>query len=203
MRHKAQIQSLNEERTRLLRNAGVAAMILLVMAGVGFGLLQRRKNQQLRTVSATDPLTGLRNRRAAGTALQAMSTQRATPGMRHVLFLIDIDQFKQVNDGFGHHAGDDVLVDIADALRTLCRPGDVIARWGGEEFLMACPDLTAAQACTVAARLHERLGGARELAPGRAWDLTVSLGFAPFPFFEEGREGWEYAIRLGPVNTTC
>ena len=196
MRHKAQIQSLNEERTRLLRKAGVAAMILLVMAGVGFGLLQRRKNQQLRTVSATDPLTGLRNRRAAGTALQAMSTQRATPGMRHVLFLIDIDHFKQVNDGFGHHAGDDVLVDIADALGTLCRPGDVIARWGGEEFLMACPDLTAAQACTVAARLHERLGGARELAPGRAWDLTVSLGFAPFPFFEEGREGWEYAIRL-------
>jgi diguanylate cyclase (GGDEF)-like protein len=196
MRHRAQIQALNEDKARLLRRAGGAAMILLVMAGVGFGLLQRRKNRQLRAVSATDPLTGLRNRRAAGTALQAMSAQRAAPGTRHVLFLIDIDHFKRVNDGFGHHAGDDVLVDIADALRTLCRPGDVIARWGGEEFLMACPDLTAAQACTVAARLHERLGGTRELAPGRAWDLTVSLGFAPFPFFEEGSESWEYAIRL-------
>lgn len=196
MRHRAQIQALNEDKARLLRRAGGAVMILLVMAGVGFGLLQRRKNRQLRAVSATDPLTGLRNRRAAGTALQAMSAQRAAPGTRHVLFLIDIDHFKRVNDGFGHHAGDDVLVDIADALRTLCRPGDVIARWGGEEFLMACPDLTAAQACTVAARLHERLGGTRELAPGRAWDLTVSLGFAPFPFFEEGSESWEYAIRL-------
>ncbi len=196
MRHRAQIQALNEDKARLLRRAGGAVMTLLVMAGVGFGLLQRRKNRQLRAVSATDPLTGLRNRRAAGTALQAMSAQRAAPGTRHVLFLIDIDHFKRVNDGFGHHAGDDVLVDIADALRTLCRPGDVIARWGGEEFLMACPDLTAAQACTVAARLHERLGGTRELAPGRAWDLTVSLGFAPFPFFEEGSESWEYAIRL-------
>ena len=196
MRHEAQISALNDDKADLVRRAGGALLGLLVVAGVGFGLLQRRKNRQLRAVSATDPLTGLRNRRAAGDALQAMSAQRASPGMRHVLFLIDIDHFKKVNDSFGHHAGDGVLVDIADALRALCRPGDVIARWGGEEFLMACPDLTAAQACTVAARLHERLGGARELAPGRAWDLTVSLGFAPFPFFEEGRESWEYAIRL-------
>lgn len=196
LRHQAQISALNDDKARLVRRAGGALLGMLVIAGVGFGLLQRRKNRQLRAVSATDPLTGLRNRRAAGDALQAMSAQRASPGMRHVLFLIDIDHFKKVNDGFGHHAGDDVLVGIADALRALCRPGDVIARWGGEEFLMACPDLTAAQACTVAARLHERLGGARELAPGRAWDLTVSLGFAPFPFFEEGRERWEYAIRL-------
>lgn len=196
MRHQAQIRVLNDEKSTLLRRAGVALLVLLVLAGVGFGLLQRRKNRQLRQVSATDPLTGLRNRRAGTEALKAMSQRRPDAGTRHVLFLIDIDHFKKVNDGFGHHAGDEVLVALAQRLRTLGRVDDVIARWGGEEFLVACADLTAAQACTVAARLHETLCEVHELAPGQRWPLTVSLGFAPFPFFDGAAGGWDYALRM-------
>ena len=196
MRHQAQIRVLNDEKSALLRRAGVTLMTLLVLAGVGFGLLQRRKNRQLRKVSATDPLTGLRNRRAATESLKAMSLQRPAAGTRHVLFLIDIDHFKQVNDGHGHHAGDQVLVALSRQLRELGRADDVIARWGGEEFLMACADLTEAQACTVAARVQETLCDVHELAPGQRWPLTVSLGFAPFPFFDNTTGGWDYALRM-------
>lgn len=196
LRHEAQIRALNDDKSRLLRRAGMAGLALLVIAGLAFGLLQRRKNRQLRAVSATDPLTGLRNRRAATHALRAMSAQRPSPGTRHVLFLIDIDHFKRVNDNFGHHAGDDVLVELSRHLGDLCRPGDVIARWGGEEFLVACADLPATQACAVAARLQQALGTTRELAPGQSWTLSVSLGFAPFPFFENADAGWDYALRM-------
>jgi len=196
MRHQAQISALNDDRARLLRRAGMALLVLLVLAGVGFGLLQRRKNRQLRKVSATDPLTGLRNRRAATEAMKLMSQQRPAAGTRHVLLLIDIDHFKKVNDGFGHHAGDQVLIALARRLRDIGRVDDVIARWGGEEFLMACSDLTEAQACTVASRLHEALCEVHELAPRQHWPLTVSLGFAPFPFFDNVAGGWDYALRM-------
>lgn len=196
MRHQAQIRVLNDEKSTLLRRYGIALLVLLVLAGVGFGLLQRRKNRQLRKVSATDSLTGLRNRRAATEAMKAISSQRPVAGTRHVLFLIDIDHFKKVNDGFGHHAGDQVLVALARRLREIGRVDDVIARWGGEEFLMACADLTEAQACTVASRLHEALCEVHELAPRQQWPLTVSLGFAPFPFFDNAAGGWDYALRM-------
>lgn len=196
MRHQAQIRLLNDEKSTLLRRAGVVLLLLLVLAGVGFGLLQRRKNRQLRRVSATDPLTGLRNRRAATERMKAIAAHPPAAGTRHVLFLIDIDHFKQVNDGFGHHAGDQVLVALARRLREIGRVDDVIARWGGEEFLMACADLTAPQACTVASRLHEALCEVHELAPQQRWPLTVSLGFAPFPFFDNASSGWDYALRM-------
>lgn len=196
MRHEAQVRGLNDEKSTLVRRAGIALLIVLVLAGVGFGLLQRRKNRQLRKVSATDSLTGLRNRRAATEALKAMSLHHPVAGTRHVLFLIDIDHFKKVNDGFGHHAGDQVLIALARRLRDIGRTDDVIARWGGEEFLMACADLTEAQACTVASRLHEALCEVHELAPRQRWPLTVSLGFAPFPFFDNAASGWDYALRM-------
>lgn len=196
MRHQAQIRLLNDEKSTLLRHSGIALLVLLVLAGVGFGLLQRRKNRQLHKVSATDPLTGLRNRRAATAAMKAMSSQHPAAGTRHVLFLIDIDHFKKVNDGFGHHAGDQVLVALARRLGDIGRIDDVIARWGGEEFLLACADLTEAQACTVASRLHEALCEVHELAPQQRWSLTVSLGFAPFPFFDNMAGGWDYALRM-------
>ena len=196
LQHEAQIRSLNDDRSRLLRRAGMGALALLVVAGLAFGLMQRRRNRQLRAVSATDPLTGLLNRRAATRALQAMSSQRPSPGTRHTVFLIDIDHFKRVNDTFGHHAGDAVLVELALALRDACRPGDVVSRWGGEEFLVGCTDLPAAQACAIAARLQQTLGASRELAPGQSWTLSVSLGFAPFPFFEDADPSWDYALRM-------
>ncbi len=200
LRHEAQIRRLADERSRLLRNGVIVLLVLLMLAGVSLFVLQRRKNRQLRIISATDPLTGLKNRRAAGTALAAMAQQSRVPDSRHVLLLIDIDYFKAVNDTLGHHAGDAALVELSRRLKEACRPGDIVARWGGEEFLVACADINAAQACAFAERLQGTLGGLTQLAADRSWPLTVSVGFSPFPFFQpdaaQPEADWGYALRM-------
>lgn len=200
LRHETQIRRLADERSRLIRNGAIGLLTLLVLAAAALALLQRRKNRQLRDISATDPLTGLKNRRAATHVLATMSQPPCVPGTRNVLLLIDIDHFKAVNDSLGHHAGDTVLVELARRLRQACRPGDLVARWGGEEFMVACADMSASKACELAIRLHQSLGVSLELEAGRPWPLTVSIGFAPFPFFQVDTSGestdWGYALRM-------
>jgi diguanylate cyclase (GGDEF)-like protein len=201
LRHEGQIRALNLEKAHLMRNATFAILGLLLMATIAFLLMQRRRHRLLREISATDALTGLTNRRAATQRLNALTMTRvqAALGTRHVLFIIDIDHFKQVNDGFGHHAGDGVLVQISRCLQAACKPEDIVARWGGEEFLVVCQDLTQERACAMAERLCQALTYNAELAPGQFQSLTVSLGFAPFPFFSgvgNGTGAWGYSIRM-------
>ena len=119
---------------------------------------------------------------------------------RHVLFLMDVDHFKQINDGHGHHTGDEVLVALAQRLKATCRPTDLVARWGGEEFLVACRNLTREQAGQVAARLRRAMAYTLETAHS-ARPVTVSLGLAPIPFFDAGvgasaASRWDYALRM-------
>lgn len=201
LRHEGQIRALNLEKAHLLRNATFAILGLVLTATITFLLMQRRRHRLLREISATDALTGLTNRRAATQRLNALAVTRAqaASGRRHVLFVIDIDHFKQVNDRFGHHAGDGVLVQISRCLQNTCKPEDVVARWGGEEFLVVCQDLSQEGACAMAERLCQALTYNAELAPGQFQGLTVSLGFAPFPFFSgvgNDTGAWGYSIRM-------
>lgn len=156
-RHDGQIQALQNEKHQLLYLASIAILVLLLAAATGFGLILRKRHQQLRQLSEADALTGLSNRHAATAELNAMVAQRGPEGTRHVLFLIDIDHFKQINDTHGHHVGDDVLVAMATRLKAACRPTDLVARWGGEEFLVACSNLTREQAEQVATRLRQAI----------------------------------------------
>ncbi len=96
-------------------------------AGLGFERLHAAA--ALRDESLRDPLTGVGNRRKAAAALEVLK-------QGDVLVLIDLDHFKQVNDGFGHHAGDRVLRTLAEYLRSCVRPPDEVFRFGGEEFLL-------------------------------------------------------------------
>lgn len=201
MRHERQLQTLSAEKAQVMRNATTGILALLVLAGIVAGLMQRRRHRQLRRVSAVDSLTGLKNRRTATGELNAMA-QRAptTSGTRHVLFLIDIDHFKKINDTLGHHAGDAVLVDMSARLKAACRPGDLVSRWGGEEFLVACPDLDRQQAEQTAVRLCKAMMHMLE-TDDVSWPVTVSLGLAPIPFFDVVPEGhvarrWDYALRM-------
>ncbi|WP_372014239.1 diguanylate cyclase domain-containing protein [Pseudoxanthomonas sp. 10H] len=200
MRYEDRIRTLNAEKSRMLRIAWLALTLLLASSAVAFGLLQRRRHRQLREVSGRDALTGLSNRRAATAALNALTVQRGQDDSRHVLFLIDIDHFKQINDTHGHHAGDAVLVEVSQRLKAACRPGDVVARWGGEEFLVACADLQPAQAQAVASRLRQAMDYTLHTAEGdRA--VTASLGMAPVPFFDVAPDDhpsrrWDYALRM-------
>jgi diguanylate cyclase (GGDEF)-like protein len=134
--------------------------------------------QQLRVLAATDPLTGLANRRQALADLGGFAepSARVPPP---VALLCDIDHFKRVNDQLGHEAGDQVLVEVAEALRRATRASDLAARWGGEEFLIVLPGTPLPEAFELAERLRQRVAAAT--LRGAAHCLggaTLSIGIA-------------------------
>ncbi|WP_370157992.1 diguanylate cyclase [Salipiger bermudensis] len=127
-----------------------------------------------------DPLTGLYNRRYALPHV-ARLVERATVRNRgFALLLADLDHFKQVNDRFGHAAGDVVLREVARRLNAILRPSDLVARIGGEEFLVTLPDATAETAHAVAQRLRASVAARRFTLPGTPARLpvTLSIGLA-------------------------
>jgi two-component system cell cycle response regulator len=108
--------------------------------------------------AVTDPLTGLHNRRYAESALRRMAGGgTGGPSRGLALVMVDIDHFKPINDTHGHAAGDRVLVEVARRFRMALRPSDLLARVGGEEFLLALPDATAEEAGLVAERLRRSI----------------------------------------------
>jgi diguanylate cyclase (GGDEF)-like protein len=132
--------------------------------------------QQLQKVAETDALTGLMNRGAFEQMLRRELARGAFTDGALGLMLIDIDYFKQVNDAHGHLVGDDVLRRISTTLRLGTRPSDVLARFGGEEFVILLRDAGTTQAEEVAERLRADIAALTDL-PGRV-HLTASFGVA-------------------------
>jgi len=131
------------------------------------------KNRALAYLSVTDSLTQLSNRRSLDDIL-AKEIERCH---RHrsplSLLMLDLDHFKSVNDRFGHQTGDQVLLELGVLLREVCRQLDTPGRWGGEEFLICCPDTDAAAAMVLAERLRMRVEQHQFPIDG---PLTVSIG---------------------------
>lgn len=131
-------------------------------------------------LAVTDPLTGLYNRRYALPHLARIAERARETGRQFAVMVLDLDRFKTVNDTWGHAAGDAVLVEIARRLTTSLRDVDLVARIGGEEFLVAMPETTL-EAARIAA---ERLCGVVQQQPVRLADgvtavsVTVSIGLA-------------------------
>jgi diguanylate cyclase (GGDEF)-like protein len=125
--------------------------------------------------AVTDYLTGAANRRAMARSLRQALHRARRQGHTYAVVLLDVDHFKQVNDAHGHAVGDRVLQDVVACLRRSCRPGDVIARWGGEEFLVLLPDTAGSEAVEVAERMRQRVEGHVFEGVG---SVTVSLGVA-------------------------
>lgn len=126
-----------------------------------------------------DPLTGLYNRRFAQGRLAAIAEGSRRDGRAFAVMIIDLDRFKDVNDRFGHAAGDDVLLGVAQRLAGLIRPGDLLARIGGEEFVIALPDVTMTEAMAVAHRLCHAIDEAPFCLPrGQVLQVTASIGLA-------------------------
>ncbi|WP_168233026.1 diguanylate cyclase [Pseudomonas veronii] len=127
-----------------------------------------------------DPLTGLPNRAAWSERLDHEVNIWHQRGNSLSLAMLDLDHFKRINDGYGHLAGDKVLKIIANVLRKRLRPGDFIARFGGEEFVLLMPDSSLADALAVGGMLRAAIEACPFHFKGEPVTITVSMGVAQF-----------------------
>ena len=142
----------------------------------------RLANETLAQESQTDPLTALHNRRFLLDNISALLRDGVGDGSGLAFLLLDLDNFKRVNDDFGHAAGDNVLVQLSQLLRSMARADDHLLRWGGEEFLIVLKRVQADQALETAERIRLKLAAHPfRLGDGRELRLTGSIGFAMHP----------------------
>jgi len=154
-------------------------------------------NETLAQESRTDPLTGLSNRRFLLDDIHQLLTEGVGNGTALAFLLLDLDAFKGVNDEFGHAAGDSVLVQLSQLLRSVARADDLLLRWGGEEFLIVLKHVHPEQALETAERIRTRLAAHTfRLGDGRELRVTGSIGFAMHPPAPELREHFDWALTL-------
>jgi two-component system, sensor histidine kinase LadS len=156
----------------------VAASIL-----VALGVADRLRAQRVALSDAerraqTDPLTGVLNRRSLIERLDAACARAKARGLPIALLFIDLDHFKQINDNFGHQAGDACLRAIIDPIHAELRQSDVIGRYGGEEFVVILSSADAAAATPIAQRILERVAEVRVNGYGEPISVTCSIGIA-------------------------
>jgi diguanylate cyclase (GGDEF)-like protein/PAS domain S-box-containing protein len=164
----------------------MAAIRLPSMEGEPTGVLcqfqdiTERKSHvaRLQFMADHDPLTGLLNRRRFEEELGRHLAQIARYGAEGAVLLLDVDDFKQINDSWGHDVGDGVLVAVASALRGHLRRSDLLARLGGDEFAVLLPKADQAQAATTARLLAEVVGRASSPRDGPVRGVTISVGVA-------------------------
>lgn len=145
--------------------------------------LQQRE-AEIVAVSLTDALTGVGNRRRLEQALTLEVSRVKRSGTRLCAVMADLDFFKRINDGYGHEAGDRVLASFGALLQAQTRPTDIVARFGGEEFVILMPDSDLANALAAAQRIRATLAAAR-IEPLPA-EVTASFGVAELGAGEQG-----------------
>lgn len=143
---------------------------------------QMRAGQEQRLLAERlaqlDPLTGLDNRRAFYDKTSPLWAHAQRHGLATSVMLLDIDRFKQINDAHGHAFGDEVLKAVANALRQRVRQEDVLARWGGEEFIVFMPDTPVEAGSALAERLRAAIADLRILHARDSIAVTASFGVA-------------------------
>lgn len=171
-----------------------------------------RAYAQLEAISLSDPLTGLSNRRYLQKLMPAdvAKVQREydkkyphrnpkSAALDLAFFLLDVDYFKPVNDIYGHAAGDNLLVQLAELLTRICRQSDCVVRWGGEEFLIVSRFADRSEAPFMAERIRKAVERHSFTLPdGGHLARTCSIGFACLPFLQEHPTAlsWEEVINI-------
>jgi diguanylate cyclase (GGDEF)-like protein len=144
---------------------------------------------------AEDSAQALRRR----TELQAGRTERLTSNIDMLFLMVDLDHFKTVNDSYGHPAGDQVLKQAADVIRSATRNSDTVVRWGGEEFLVVARGTSRQHASTLAERIRSMVEQCPfDVESGQTIHVTCSLGFATFPMtvIRPDSMTWEVVVNL-------
>ncbi len=130
---------------------------------------------ELDRLASTDKLTGAWNRRRFEETIETEMDRLRRYGNRLSLMILDVDHFKNINDQYGHAVGDQVLVDLSDTIRSSLRSSDSLTRWGGEEFVILCPNTTLAIVSKLAERLRKKIATVNFQQVG---SITVSFGAA-------------------------
>lgn len=181
-----QAQSSAETRVlgALLINIAVALAIAAVVTAIGWFSV-RNYQAGLEAMAGTDTLTGCTTRRV----FEAIFTQALKNALRNdvplSLLAIDVDRFKQINDQYGHAAGDLVLFTLTDIFRAHLRDNDTVCRWGGDEFLILLGDCTLENAMKVADAIRLDVAGHTIRAADQTIDCTISVGAAQYVRGEE------------------
>ncbi|MEN7342550.1 MAG: two-component regulator propeller domain-containing protein [Pseudomonadota bacterium] len=158
-------------------------------------------NTRLQESSLSDPLTGLRNRRYVFEevsrdieAIQRRYNELDVDEARYetaelVFMMIDLDNFKPINDTYGHAAGDEMLLQIRDILLKICRKSDAVVRWGGDEFVVIAKQSKAQESEALAERIRESIETHQfKLEDGVVARTTCSIGFVAYPLFHNQQE---------------
>ncbi|MEW6764245.1 MAG: bifunctional diguanylate cyclase/phosphodiesterase [Pseudomonadota bacterium] len=165
-----------------VRQLVVESLLSTLLNVVGSVKAISKYTKDLEYYASRDPLTNLYNRRVFWELLDYEQGRAERHDHRFALLVIDMDNFKSVNDTYGHHIGDRFLQAFADTLKPGLRKGDVFARYGGDEFVIMLPEVEGDQAYQVAQRLLHMAGEMSIEAPdGSRIRATVSIGVAVYP----------------------
>ncbi len=149
---------------------------VLEFLGVTRDITERKKFEaELKRLAVTDPVTGVWNRRHGEELLAADLSAAHADGQSLSLLMLDVDNFKAINDTRGHQAGDRVLIEIGRRLVAVCRDTDMVARWGGEEFVILLHDCALQESLTIAEKIRATIADTPFLDAG--W-VTASIGVA-------------------------
>ncbi len=165
-------RSIIAESSRLEDDAGRLKRVIFITDITG----RKAMEQRLDFLASHDELTGLLNRRAGMARLEEEIERSLRQGTPLCVAICDLDHFKQINDRYGHATGDEVLKGVAELMQGDLRRYDILARMGGEEFLLILPGVTLEQARLGIERLRRRVEGAR-LSRAKL-DMTLSAGLA-------------------------
>jgi polar amino acid transport system substrate-binding protein len=163
----------------VLVGLGVPLLLLLLRELVvrKYRMRLQALNKELEQLSNTDALTGIANRRLLNHALEKEIARARRYHSTFSAIMFDVDHFKAINDNFGHHAGDHVLKAIADLAGATIRANDLAGRWGGEEFLILCPETDQYGALQLAETVRQKIQSHDFGIPLR---ITASLGIAEY-----------------------
>jgi diguanylate cyclase (GGDEF)-like protein len=158
-----------------LEQHGAGLWFMLMMMGVAMfsGMSQSHYMESLVQKAMTDPLTGAYTRRSGIDALELSLRLCSLSGKPLTLVFVDLDHFKSVNDVYGHEAGDEVLRNAVTGIQRTLRRSDILIRWGGEEFVIVLPNMSADHFSGLYSRLSTQLGARPDGTP-----VTASMGIA-------------------------
>ncbi|HTY02781.1 MAG TPA: diguanylate cyclase [Rhodocyclaceae bacterium] len=167
-----------EQRTATA--TGLSALsVALVAVVLGMGLARQRKlTAKIQALADTDSLTGIYNRRRILDAGEKIHKRRQRDGGTFAFAIVDVDRFKEINDTYGHPAGDRALRAVVEAMQQTLRGGDIIGRYGGDEFAVLFTAIDHAAAQGVADRVRIAVSTSTGRAAGFDFPLTVSIGIA-------------------------